>query len=240
MNASAREALPGWIALLAVAAVAWRMTLADAAMMGDAPGTMGMPFVPFMAMWVPMMAAMMLPAITPVATLWAGSISRKPRSVEGVVRLMLFAAGYVAVWAGAGVLAYAMMRPVEIGAEAGLYSPRAAAVTVLIVAGLYQLSPLREDCLSKCRSPMSVLTVVTAGPVLLRDLRAGALHGAWCLACCWSLMAILALLGLMNVTAMVVLAVFVFAEKTSRFGVAAGRLAGLLMLMAAALTAVSA
>ena len=113
-------------------------------------------------------------------------------------------------------------------------------MTVLIVAGLYQLSPLREDCLAKCRSPMSVLAVVTAGPALLRDLRAGALHGAWCLACCWSLMAILALLGLMNVTAMVVLAVFVFAEKTSRFGVAAGRVAGFLMLMAAALTAVSA
>jgi predicted metal-binding membrane protein len=240
VNASSREALPGWIALLVVAAVAWRKTLADAAMMGDAPGTMGMPFVPFMEMWVPMMAAMMLPAITPVATLWSRSISRTPGVVERVVRLVLFAVGYIVVWTGAGVLAYAMIRPVEIGADAGLYSRRAAAVTVFVVAGLYQLSPLREACLAKCRSPMTVLGVATAGSALLRDLRAGALHGAWCLACCWSLMAILALLGLMNVTAMVVLAVLVFAEKTSRFGVPAGRLAGLLMLMAAALTAAAA
>ena len=64
MRAAAREALPGWIALLIVAALAWRRTLADAALMGDAPGTMGMPLLPFLEMWVPMMAAMMLPAIS--------------------------------------------------------------------------------------------------------------------------------------------------------------------------------
>lgn len=63
MKTAAREALPGWIALLIMAAFAWRRTLSDASMMGDAPGTMGMPVLPFLEMWVPMMAAMMLPAI---------------------------------------------------------------------------------------------------------------------------------------------------------------------------------
>jgi predicted metal-binding membrane protein len=81
-----------------------------------------------------------------------------------------------------------------------------------------------------------VLSVATAGPRRLRDLRAGALHGAWCLACCWSLMAVLALVGLMNVMAMVGFATFIFIEKTMRFGVSAGRAAGVLMLLAAVAT----
>jgi predicted metal-binding membrane protein len=236
VNAATREALPGWVALLIVAALAWRRTLGDATAMGDAPGTMGMPFLPFLAMWAPMMAAMMLPAITPVAVLWARSIARAPRQAERIRRLLLFATGYLLVWATAGMLAYALIRPIEWGLAAGVYSARTAASVIFALAGLYQLSPLRETCLAHCRSPMTVLGVATAGPAAVRDLRAGALHGGWCLACCWSLMAVLALVGLMNVAAMVVLAVFIFIEKTTRFGVPAGRLAGLLMIAAAAVT----
>jgi predicted metal-binding membrane protein len=234
VNAPAREALPGWIALLMLAALAWRMALADAAAMGDAPGTMGMSFVPFLAMWVPMMAAMMLPAITPVASLWARSISSEPRQAERIARLLLFAGGYLVVWGSAGALAFLLMRPIESGLAAGIYSARTAAATVFALAGIYQLSPLREACLASCRSPMTVLGRATAGPAFMRDLRAGALHGAWCLGCCWALMAVLALVGLMNVVAMVAMAVFIFVEKTTRFGVPAGRLSGVLMLVAAA------
>jgi predicted metal-binding membrane protein len=120
------------------------------------------------------------------------------------------------------------------GLDEGLYSSRAAAVAIFAMAGAYQLSPLRETCLARCRSPLTVLGIATSGPGTLRDLRAGALHGAWCLACCWALMAVLALVGLMNVIAMAVLAVFIFVEKTTRFGVPAGRAAGMLMLVTAA------
>lgn len=236
MNRGAREVLPGWIALLVVSALAWARTLADAAAMGDAPGTMGMALVPFIVMWVPMMAAMMLPAITPVASLWARAIAREPRQAERILRLMLFALGYLLAWTAAGVLAFALMRPIEQGLATGIYQARTAATVIFALAGIYQLSPLREACLGKCRSPMTVLGIVTAGPAMLRDLRAGARHGAWCLACCWSLMAVLALVGLMNVAAMVALAVFIFLEKTTRFGVPAGRLAGLAMLAAAIAT----
>jgi predicted metal-binding membrane protein len=236
VNARTREALPGWIALAFVAALAWQRTLADAAAMGDAPGTMDMPFVPFLVMWVPMMAAMMLPAITPVAMLWSRAIVREPRPAQRVVRLLLFATGYLLVWAAAGALAFVLMRPVEQGLANGWYSSRVAATAIFLLAGIYQLSPLREACLAKCRSPMTVLGVVTAGPAALRDLRAGAIHGAWCLACCSALMAVLALVGLMNVAAMVGLAVFIFVEKTTRYGVPAGRIAGVAMLAAAAAT----
>lgn len=233
MKASTREALPGWFALAIVAVLAWRTTLNDAAMMGDAPGTMGMPLLPFVAMWVPMMAAMMLPAITPLATLWVMQIGRRPGAARQLARVLLFAAGYLLVWTAAGMVAFALMRPIERGLDTGVYSARTASAVVFALAGLYQLSPLREACLAKCRSPVTILGLATAGPALLRDLRAGMLHGAWCLACCWSLMAVLALVGLMNVAAMVVLTVFVFVEKTTRYGVAAGRLAGLSMLAAA-------
>jgi len=236
MRAAAREALPGWIALLVVAVLAWRRTLADAAMMGDAPGTMGMPLMPFLEMWVPMMAAMMLPAIAPVAILWSRTIARSARPVARILRLGLFAGGYMLVWSVAGVLAFLLMRPIEAGLDAGLYPARLAAFAIFALAGIYQLSPLREACLARCRSPLTVLSVATAGPRRLRDLRAGALHGAWCLACCWSLMAVLALVGLMNVMAMVGFAAFIFIEKTTRFGVSAGRAAGVLMLLAAVAT----
>ena len=236
MRAAAREALPGWIALLIVAALAWRRTLADAALMGDAPGTMGMPLLPFLEMWVPMMAAMMLPAIAPVAILWSRTIARTAQPAARILRLVLFAGGYMLVWSVAGLLAFLLMRPIEAGLDAGLYPARTAAVAIFALAGIYQLSPLREACLAKCRSPVTVLSVATAGPRPLRDLRAGALHGAWCLACCWSLMAVLALVGLMNVLAMVGFAAFIFVEKTTRYGVSAGRAAGILMLLAAVAT----
>lgn len=233
MTSATREALPGWIALLVVAALAWRRTLVDAAAMGDAPGTMGMALLPFLVMWVPMMAAMMLPAITPAGTLWVRSIARADTGIGRLARLMAFAGGYLVVWSAAGVLAFALMRPVESMLDAGLASGRTVAAVVFALAGLYQLSPLREACLARCTSPMALIGVATSGPARLRDLRAGALHGGWCLACCWALMAVLALVGLMNVAAMVVLAVFIFVEKTTRYGVVAGRLAGILMLVAA-------
>jgi predicted metal-binding membrane protein len=238
MRPAARDALPGWLALIAVAGLAWRRTLADASMMGDAPGTMGMPLAPFLAMWVPMMAAMMLPAIAPVAIVWSLSVMRTARLPLRILRLALFAGGYLVVWSAAGLVAFALMRPVELGLETGAYSARGAAVAVFVLAGLYQLSPLREACLAKCRSPLTVLGIATSGPAALRDLRAGALHGWWCLACCWALMAVLALVGLMNVVAMVVLAVFILVEKTTPLGVPAGRAAGVLMLVAAAVAAI--
>lgn len=233
MKTATREALPGWIALLVVAALAWRRTVTDAAMMGDAPGTMGMPLVPFLAMWVPMMTAMMLPAITPAGTLWVRLIARSDSGASRLARLAAFAGGYLVLWSVAGVVAFVLMLPVERMLDAGLASGRAVAAVVFALAGAYQLSTLREACLAHCTSPTALLGVATSGPRALRDLRAGALHGAWCLGCCWALMAVLSLVGLMNIKAMVVLAVFIFVEKTTRHGVAAGRLAGVLMLVAA-------
>ncbi len=200
VNASAREALPGWIALLVVAALAWRRTLADAAMMGDAPGTMGMPLLPFIAMWVPMMAAMMLPAITPVATLWTGRLRARP---FGRARLAAAAVcGRLhALWTGAGVLAYAMMRPVEFGARGRpVLRPARPPSTVSSRSRALPALAAARSVPGQMPLAVSVLLGRDRRARLLRDLRAGALHGAWCLACCWSLMACWRCVGLMNVT----------------------------------------
>jgi predicted metal-binding membrane protein len=157
-----------------------------------------------------------------------------------MLRLLLFAAGYLLVWAGAGALAFALMRPIEIGLQAGVFSARSVAARLPPRSTPRFTPPPRAARFRSSRSPSTVLGVVTAGPAVLRDLRAGAVHGAWCLACCWSLMAVLALVGLMNVAAMVLLAIFIFIEKTTRFGVSAGRLAGALMLAGAFASAVGA
>jgi predicted metal-binding membrane protein len=89
----------------------------------------------------------------------------------------------------------------------------AVAVAVFTACGVYQLTPLKSRCLKHCRSPLSLLLHYGSYQGSLRDVRAGAHHGAWCLGCCWSLMALFVVLGVMNVAAMVVLAAVVLAEK---------------------------
>ena len=92
---------------------------------------------------------------------------------------------------------------------------RATTVAVVVFAscGVYQLTPLKSRCLKHCRSPLSLLLHYGSYQGALRDVRAGAHHGAYCLGCCWSLMALFVVLGVMNVAAMVVLAVVVLVEK---------------------------
>jgi predicted metal-binding membrane protein len=89
----------------------------------------------------------------------------------------------------------------------------AIAVAVFAACGVYQLTPLKTRCLEHCRSPLSLLLHYGSYRGRLRDVRAGAHHGAWCLGCCWSLMALFIVVGVMNLAAMVVLAAVVLAEK---------------------------
>ena len=208
-----RESAPGALALGLLALWAWSGTLADSRMMGNAPGTMGMPFVPFVAMWALMMTAMMTPAITPVAMLWALNISRTATPAVRTLRLSVFVGGYLLAWAASGSLAWFVMSSIEswLGPRPHLMKP--AAVTVFALAGLYQLSPWKQTCLSHCRSPLTLVAQYASLRHPLRDLHAGLHHGLYCLGCCWALMAVLATVGLMNVPAMVALTVLIFMEK---------------------------
>ena len=213
--------------LLIVAAGAWAATVALARGMA----AMGLGLAAFAPIWTLMMAAMMLPPVSPVASLYA-------RTIQGsrAIRIAGLVAGYLAVWAAAGVPAYGLAW--LAGWLTGKH-PSAAhvmAVAVFAVCGIYQLSPLKDRCLAHCRSPLGLLLHYGSYRGRSRDLRVGAHHGGYCLGCCWGLMVILIAVGVMNVAAMVGLAALVLIEKAWRWGPAAGRLAGAAALALAVAT----
>jgi len=214
--------------LLILAAGAWAATVALARGMA---GTMGLGLAAFVPIWTLMMAAMMLPSVSPLASLYARTIQgRRPARIAGLV------AGYLAVWAAAGLPAYGLAR--LAGWLTGQHPVAAHIMTVAVfaVAGIYQLSPLKDRCLAHCRSPLGLLLHYGSYRGRSRDLRVGAHHGGYCLGCCWGLMLLLIAVGLMNVIAMVGLAALVLIEKLWRWGPAAGRLAGVAALALAAAT----
>jgi predicted metal-binding membrane protein len=211
--------------LLIAAAGAWAATIALARGMAGMTGTMGLGLVVFVPVWTLMMAAMMLPSVTPVATLYA-------RTFQGnrTVRIAGLVAGYLLVWAAAGLPAYglAWLAGWLAGGDPG--GAHFAAVAVFAVCGAYQLSPLKDRCLAHCRSPLGLLLHYGSYRGRSRDLRVGVHHGGYCLGCCWALMVILIAVGVMNVAAMVGLAALVLIEKTWSRGPLAGRLAGVAAL----------
>jgi predicted metal-binding membrane protein len=219
---SLRRLTPQAAVLLLVAAVAWLVTVGRA---GSMTGTMGLGLAAFVGMWTLMMAAMMLPSVAPVASMYQRSVrSYRP------LRLAGFSAGYLLAWAGAGVPAYLLTVLVARLVDGHPAWTTAAAVVVFAACGVYQLTPLKSRCLKHCRSPLSLLLHYGSYQGALRDVRAGAHHGAWCLGCCWSLMALFVVLGVMNLAAMVVLAVVVLVEKLWVHGEVLARVVGVAAL----------
>ncbi len=218
-------------ALLALAAVAWAATLAIARGMTGMTGTMGLSFLLFVAVWTLMMAAMMLPSVAPTASMYARSMgARRPMRLTGLI------IGYLAVWAAAALPAYGLAR---LASSLDGSHPGAAhwlAVAIFAGCGAYQLTNLKDRCLAHCRSPFGLLLRYGSFRGRSRDLRVGAHHGAYCLGCCWALMALLIAVGVMNILAMVGLAAFILVEKAWARGPAAGRLAGIAALGLAAAT----
>jgi predicted metal-binding membrane protein len=211
--------------LLIAAAGAWAATVVLARGMAGMAGTMGLGLAVFVPVWTLMMAAMMLPSVTPTASLYARTVrSNKTARIAGLVT------GYLAVWAAAGLPAFglAWLAGWMTGKNPG--AAHILAVGVFAACGVYQLSPLKDRCLAHCRSPIALLLHYGSYRGRLRDLRAGAHHGAYCLGCCWGLMVILIAVGVMNVGAMIGLAVLVLVEKTWRWGPMVGRVAGLAAL----------
>ena len=217
--------------LLILAAGAWAATLVLARGMAGMTGTMGLGLAGFLPIWTLMMLAMMLPSVTPTASLYAKTVRR-----NRTVRIAGLVAGYLAVWAAAGLPAYALA---WLAGWLTAQHPSAAhvlAVGAFAVAGMYQLSSLKDRCLAHCRSPLGLLLHYGSYRGRLRDLRVGAHHGGYCLGCCWALMVILVAVGVMNVAAMVGLAALVLIEKALPWGPAVGRLAGAAALALAVAT----
>jgi predicted metal-binding membrane protein len=172
------------------------------------PGTMGLGFIGFIGVWTLMMAAMMLTSIAPFASLYSRTMGdHRARRVSSL------AFGYLAVWAGAGVVGFCAAAAADRLASNAPGWAQATAVGTCVLCGVYQLTPLKERCLQHCRSPLGHLLHYTSFRGPFADIRVGLGHGAWCLGCCWSLMLLLVTFGVMNVLAMVVLAAVIVVEK---------------------------
>lgn len=225
-----RQLVLPWIALAVLAAVAWAVTVILARNMGNGSATMGLTLLPFLGLWVVMMAAMMLPSVAPVAVLWTRVISGVSIGFVRVVRMSAFLTGYLLAWAAVGAVAFAAL----VGTGRLLTaSPTAAkwlGVAIFIAAGSYQLTPWKDWCLRRCRSPVGALMYYIGFKGRSRDVRVGLHHGATCAGCCWGLMIVLIAVGVMNVAVMVALAVVIFAEKLWRYGKPFGQAVGVLLM----------
>lgn len=209
-------------ALAVLAAGAWAVLLWQAGGMssqGMGP-TMGMGAALFIGIWIAMMVAMMFPAAAPMILLFAQVQAGKRQQGRVAVPTWLFTTTYLLVWSAVGAIAYAAAIVAErIGGNSSWFMSNGQRVAgvVLIAAGVYQLTPLKRACLSKCRSPLAfIMTSWRDG--YGGTVRMGLTHGLYCLGCCWLLFAILFPLGMMNIAALAVITLLIFAEKTLPFG----------------------
>ena len=217
--------------LLALAATAWALLVSQAGGgdmdMAMSSPTMGMDAPLFLAIWVVMIVAMMFPTAAPMILTFHRIQAGKRERGDTFVATWIFVAAYMIVWTLAGVAAYLGALAAEaVAGWAALSSTVAARIggVILIAAGLYQLSPLKDLCLSKCRTPLAfIMTSWRDGTI--GAMRMGMLHGMYCLGCCWLLFALLFPLGMMNIAAMASITVLIFAEKTLPWGRTAARIA---------------
>jgi len=216
--------------LLLGAAGAWIAVVVVARRMGPMPGTMGVGIGSFVAIWALMMAAMMLPSVTPFASLYTRTFTydRGRRLLELVV-------GYLLVWTLAALPAYGLAWLADRTTSGHPAAATALAVFIFAACGLYQLTSLKDRCLARCRSPLGFVLKFGSYRGRTRDLRVGLYHGAFCLGCCWALMALLVAFGLMNLAAMAVLAAIVLVEKTGPWGRRFSQALGIVALVFAVL-----
>jgi predicted metal-binding membrane protein len=221
-------------ALLGLAVVAWLVTNdrmgGMESMPGMALGSLGF----FATVWVVMMAAMMFPAVAPTVLAYDRLREGHRAAGQGATAdaTALFVAGYLGMWTAAGLAAYALFEAVRAidpaflaWDEAGRYLTGG----VIVTAAVYQVTPLKRACLAECRGPTTFLGERWS------DGRSGALelgirHGAWCLGCCWALMAALFAVGVMSLGWMALIAAFIVAERLLPWATAARRVVAVSLL----------
>jgi len=207
--AAARARL-GLIALLfGLAAAGWWWTIGQMRGMDAGPWTALGSAGFFLGVWVVMMGAMMLPSVAPTVALYGRMAGKR------TLAPVLFAAGYLVTWAAGGVVAFGLAyggSRVLGGVLDWDRAGRWVAGATLVVAAVYELTPLKDACLGKCRSPLGFILGSWRGGNA-GALRMGATHGAWCVGCCWALMASLFALGIMSVAWMAFVAGLIAAEK---------------------------
>jgi predicted metal-binding membrane protein len=237
-------------ALAAVTVLAWAYVLRLAAGMDAAGPDMAMPGMQMMApaiapwtaadfalmwaMWAVMMVGMMLPSVAPMVLIYAGVARKALGQGKPFASTGWFVGGYLLAWAGFALAATLAQMGLE---QAALLSPETMATgerlggVVLILAGLYQWTPLKERCLAQCQAP---LVFIQRHGGFRRDpagsLGLGLRHGLYCIGCCWALMALLLVVGVMNVLWIAAIAGFVLLEKVIPAGRALSRVAGVALV----------
>jgi predicted metal-binding membrane protein len=238
-----------------VTVAAWAFTVRSAAEMGPwmpmAGGwSMSMAWVPmghqtpveraamFMAMWTVMMVAMMLPSVMPVVIMHRRLLDARAARGEAAAGSNFFLLlGYFGVWTGFGGVAYLIGTSIAAAAMRNVSFSRAipaATGVTLAAAGLYQLTSVKQRCLSQCRSPLEFFSRRRIHGVV-DSLWFGVDHGWYCAACCWALMAIQLALGVMSLPLMLALAAVIFLEKLWRHGRALAVEVGIAAIMGGAL-----
>ena len=193
-------------------------------------------------MWAVMMVAMMLPSALPSILIFRKAIRNDPGVRSPARRMFAFAAGYIVAWSGFSVAATLLQWAL---AEAALLSPMMVSASpwlggaILIAAGLYQWTPFKQACLRHCRSPLAFL-VEHWQPGMPGALRLGLRHGLYCVGCCWALMLLLFVGGVMSLLWICGITAFVLLEKLAPHGAQGGRLSGLALILSGAWVLMSA
>ena len=222
-----------WLALLRMAdAMSAPGGMADAAMAGMAmPWSLGDALLMF-AMWAVMMVGMMLPSALPMLLLYQQILRKRLPDARRHLALLLFCAAYLLVWSGFALAATALQWSLE---QFALLSPEmhssntSLAAGLLVVAGIYQWLPSKAACLEHCRGPLHFLLGYWQAGVL-GGWRMGLAHGVYCLGCCWALMGLLFVVGVMNLFWVALIAIYVLLEKILPQGLRLGRICGVLLL----------
>ncbi|BBO01011.1 DUF2182 domain-containing protein [Bradyrhizobium ottawaense] len=224
-----RDRLIVAIGTAAVVALAWAYLAAgagmDTEMMTDMPDMAPMPWTPFygvllFVMWWVMMVAMMAPSAVPTVLLYATVKRKQETASRAAIDTWIFLAGYLVTWAGFSLAAVLVQGAFE---RFGLLSMAMASTSailgggVLIAAGLYQFTPLKQACLRYCESPLLFLSRHWR-PGTRGALRMGLRHGSYCVGCCWFLMVLLFVGGVMNLAWIIGIALYVAGEKLLPFG----------------------
>jgi predicted metal-binding membrane protein len=228
-------------ALAGVTALAWAYlyglarqmdAMPDAATMLQMHSWSGLDFALTFAMWAVMMVGMMVPSAAPMTLIYAAVARKAARQGTPLAPTVVFVSGYVAMWCafslGATCAQWALDRAALLSPLMAARSPGLGA-GLLIAAGLYQLTSFKEACLRHCRAPAHFIAERWR-PGTGGAFRMGLEHGGYCLGCCWVLMGLLFVGGVMNLLWIAAITVFVLLEKLLPAGVGGGRLAGAAMV----------
>ena len=251
-TANVRDRLTVAVAVGGVVALAWLYLavlagdmapppMAGAAALVELRQWRGVDVALMFLMWVVMMVAMMVPSALPAILLYAAVVRRLSPARPAGVQTGAFIAGYVIAWTafcvGATALQWALVR-MALLSPGMMSSSVVLGAALLIAAGLYQWSPAKDVCLKHCQAPL-VFIASQWRPGAGGAVRMGAAHGLFCVGCCWAIMGLLFVGGVMNLLWVAAIALFVLVEKVAPFGRATGRVAGLVLILAGVFLLVS-